>query len=189
MRKITASLITITALLAVQVAWAGHPTAKLTSFDSSKFLYTYTVTLDQSNSWAFGQFQVDAMVPCIGYTGPWVLQSPTDVATGVDLGWDKGVSRYDYSAQPKDFAFWRADITQEFAPGVTKTLLFKLYAPNTAPCAGWIMTKDGVAESENHVYDLVPGAVPEPSSIAGMALGLTSVLGSLGLGLKRNKKY
>lgn len=164
----------LTALISTSAAAVAlvYPQVSLSSFDPVTFTYTYTVTIPADSSFPFGMFRVYAEVPHAGLTSPWTLNGP--IVDGVDQNWAKIVSRWDFSGDGKDYACWQASIPQEIPSHTAWVGQFILTVPNSSPVEGWLKTADGPG-SQNYTYDLVPGPIPEPSTIVGLLGGLATI--------------
>jgi len=152
-------------------------------FDAVTFTYTYTVSIPGNSTYPFGYFQVDthlAWAANWSTSGPWV----PNAGTGVDQNWSSGYATWQVSPQ-HDFAFWRASTGQQIPAGTAWLGDFVLIVPDSLPTDGWVLTKDGVGASENHLQRLVPGPVPEPSAFAALGAGLA---GLAGFGIRRRRR-
>lgn len=145
------------------------------SFNPATFEYAYTVNYPADATYGFLKFQVFSSLPAnawTSYSGPW---SPADESWSFQPA-PNGDGTYGF--------YWQAKTGQERGPGTAWTGTFKIIVPNTQPIVGSVQTAASTIR-KNTVSSYVPGAVPEPTSLAAMG---TLLAGLVPLALRRRSK-
>ena len=148
-------------------AQAVFPTVDYLGFNASTSTYTYRVTTPADSWYSLYSFRVETERSNIG---EWSGSGPiSDPSTPRDLDWNFGTQLRQTMPTMYD-AVWVASDAASLVPNQTYWIgTFSLTVANSGPVAGTVLTQDdGCSTTKAHV-SVVPGTVPEPSSVMGLA--------------------
>lgn len=159
----------------------AFPTVQYLGFNPNTWTYTYKVTQWNvpDSIYSFDHFEVRAYTPLnFAYSMSGII------VDGESWGWSNRLTYWNPGSGNVSLYIWYSGMGDPVPPGqyLDAPLVgyFYLTVPNTQPVPGIVGTMGGgLLESRNETSLMVPGMIPEPSSLAilaGMFVGSIPVI-------------